>query len=48
MAVSKPHARTTQGEELALRTYRAFAGRELLTEAARRLNLKIERFVRQE
>jgi putative transposase len=34
VAVSKPRARTIHGEELELRTYRAFAGRELLTEAA--------------
>lgn len=34
VAVSKPRVRATQGEELELRTYRAFAGRELLTEAA--------------
>lgn len=34
VAVSKPRVRTTEGEELALRTYRAFARRDLLTEAA--------------
>lgn len=34
VTVGKPRVRTTQGKELPLRTYRAFAGRDLLTEAA--------------
>ncbi len=34
VAVSNPRARSTQGQELELRTYQAFAARELLTEAA--------------
>jgi hypothetical protein len=34
VAVSKPRARTIHREELELRTYRAFAARELSTEAA--------------
>lgn len=32
--VSKPRARSSQGEELNLKTYQAFASRDLLTEAA--------------
>ena len=34
VAVSKPRVRTTTDEEAPLRTYRAFASRDLLTEAA--------------